>query len=423
MNTGSTTHGSDVDQPVDVAGAALEVALPSAPRSEVAEILRQWSLDAMDLTGSGPTERFDRITRIAKQVLGADDAAITFIDRDRQWYKSETAGKAGSEIPRADSFCTHAIEQSDVFVVPDAQEDDLFRENPLVQAGEIRSYAGQPLLGPGGERIGALCVYSQEAREFTDEEQQTLRDLAVWVQGELAIVTEAAEGMQVQQGLLPAPLRSLAGYQVAGACLPIRSVGGDFYDWYPVSGGAAFTIGGVMGRGVAAAIVAATVRATMRAASRSNGPGHAVETAADAMDSDLVGSASVVTLFHSHLEEETGVLRYVDAGHGLSLIVHRDGTDEHLASWSLPLGAGWETVWEERSTVLRPGDVFVSVSDGVLDAFGGTISGLARVAALARSVSGADAVVAAVLAAASIGAPDDVTVIAVSRDEAFRISG
>jgi serine phosphatase RsbU (regulator of sigma subunit) len=161
----------------------------------------------------------------------------------------------------------------------------------------------------------------------------------------------------------------------------------------------------------------------MRAASRSNGPGHAVETAADAMDSDLVGSASVVTLFHSHLEEETGVLRYVDAGHGLSLIVHHDGRDEHLESWSLPLGAGWETVWEEHTAVLRPGDVFVSVSDGVLDAFGGTISGLARVAALARSVSGADAVVAAVLAAASIGAPDDVTVIAVSRDEAFRISG
>ena len=135
----------------------------------------------------------------------------------------------------------------------------------------------------------------------------------------------------------------------------------------------------------------------------------------------MTSAGAFVTLFHGHLEEETGLLRYVDAGHGLSLVVHRDGRDEHLPSTGVPLGAGYENLWDERTVTLLPGDVFVSVSDGVLDAFGGRLDALARVAALARSAPDAAAVVEAVVAAASYGAPDDVTVIAVRRDEAFRL--
>jgi putative methionine-R-sulfoxide reductase with GAF domain len=422
MNARDMTSEPDAGRSVTQPGTAVDAAAPRGLRSEFSEMVRQWSVDALHLTGTAPTERFDRITRVAQQVLGIDQAAITFIDHDRQWYKADTGGHAGSEIARTESFCTHTIEQSDVYVVPDTEQDPLFRDNTLAKSAGIRFYAGQPLLGPGGEPVGALCVYGSEPREFTETEQQTLRDLALWVQDELAVVSESAEGLQVQQGLLPAPLVSLTGYHVAGACLPLRSVGGDFYDWYPVAGGAAFTFGGVMGRGVAAAIVAATVRATMRASSRSNGAAAAVETAADTLDADLTAAGAFVTLFHGHLEEETGLLRYIDAGHGLSLIVHRDGRDEHLPATGVPLGAGFESVWEERTATLLPGDVFVSVSDGVLDAFGGTLDALARVGALARSAETVDAVVEAIVAAASHGAPDDVTVVAVRRDDAFRIA-
>jgi serine phosphatase RsbU (regulator of sigma subunit) len=305
-------------------------------------------------------------------------------------------------------------------VVSDARTDEMFRDIPTVASGEIASYAGYPLLGPGGERVGALCVFGAESRDFTPTDLRLLHDLAQWVQDELTAEAELARGVQVQQGLLPAPLVSLAGYQVAGASRPVRSISGDFYDWYPAVGGAAFTFGGVMAKSVVAALIAATVRATMRASSRTDGAAAAVENAADTLDADLDGAGVFVTLFHGHLDERSGLLHYVDAGHGLTIVVHADGSAERLDPTGPPLGAGWENTWEERTIHLSPGDILLSVSDGVLDAFGGTLDALAKVGALARGATSAEQVVTAVVAAAGDPA-DDVTVMAVRRDDVIRV--
>ena len=408
-------------QPTDIEpGSAIAVPADQTD-SQLGELMRQWSLDALNVVGTMPTERFDRITRLARHIFGTDRAAITFIDHDRQWYKSETGGLSGTEIARDDSFCTHTIEQPQSMVVPDALTDPRFSAKPSVESGEIRFYAGHPLLGPGGERVGALCVFGAEPKEFTEADHHMLRDLAHWVQDELVVETEQLQGVQVQQGMLPTPLASLAGYQVAGACRPVRAMSGDFYDWYPVAGGVAVTMGGVMSRGVAAALMAATVRATMRASSRFDGVAAAVEGAAETMDADLDGAGVFVTLFHGHLDEESGVLHYIDAGHGLSIVVRAGGSSEHLEPTGLPIGAGWENTQEERTVALRPGDLFVSVSDGVLDAFGGTLQALDRVATFARSAGSAAAVVDAIVEAAAGTASDDLTVIALRRDEVLRL--
>ena len=390
-------------------------------RAEFAELSRQWSLDSLHVVGTPRKERFDRITRLAKQVFGVDNAAITLIDHDRQWFKSHTDPEAAPETTRDESFCTHTIERPDGMVVPDARKDAVLSRKPDVVAGTMTFYAGVPLLGPGGERVGALCVFDAEAREFSTEDRRLLQDLARWVQDELTSEMEISQGAQVQQGLLPAPLVSLAGYQVAGACRPTRALSGDFYDWYPVSGGAAFTLGGVMAQSIVAGVIAATVRATMRASSRFDGAAAAVESAADTLDADLSGAGVFVTLFHGYLDEDSGVLRYVDAGHGLSVIAHADGRNEHLAPTDTPLGSGWENSWPERTTHLRPGDVLVSVSDGVLDALGGTLEVLTHVAALARSSASAAETVAAILAAAGTAASDDLTVLVVRRDEVLAL--
>jgi hypothetical protein len=416
MNVGNDIRDAESEPTTGVPGAAVVLPTAGDGQAELAELTRQWSLDSLNVVGTQPAERFDRITRLAKQALGVEVAAISLIDHDRQWFKSHTGGHSGAEGPRDEAFCAHTIQRPEGLVVTDARTDELVRENPHVVSGMVASYAGYPLLGPGGERVGALCVYGAESREFTPTDLRLLRDLAQWVQDELAAEADLSRGVQVQQGLLPSPLVSLAGYQVAGASRPVRSISGDFYDWYPTVGGAAFTFGGVMAKSVVAALIAATVRATMRAAARTDGAAAAVENAADTLDADLDGAGVFVTLFHGHLDEQLGVLRYVDAGHGLSVVVHADGSTERLDPTGPPLGAGWENVWEERTVHLRPADVFVSVSDGVLDAFGGTLDALARVGALARGATSAEQVVAAIVAAAGAAA-DDLTVMAVRRND------
>jgi serine phosphatase RsbU (regulator of sigma subunit) len=356
---------------------------------------------------------------MARQLLGFEHVSIAFVDHDTHHTKSRL-GAVPEEYSRFGSFCNVAIERPGILVVPDATKDPRFKDSPSVVGGmRLRFYAGHSLEGPGGERVGTICVADTEPREFSEQQAEILRDLAVWVEEELAHSREMSDSTQVQRGLLPQALVTLEGYDVAGMLQPVRAVSGDFYDWYPVRGGAAFTLADAMGKGVPAALVAATVRATMRASSRFDGVAAAVESADEALEADIEGSRTFVTLFHAHLEEKTGILSYIDAGHGLTLLVRADGTTERLASTGLPLGVGWEATWEVSEVEMRHGDLLVSVSDGVLDGLGGALDALDRVADAVRSTSDAKGALAAVAALLGPVPPDDVTLLIVRREPGF----
>lgn len=395
-------------------GAAT--AATAAEHDAVAELARQRALDELRIVDTRPAERFDRITRMASRLLGFDRVEINFVDHDRLWTKASTLG-AGQSVERRDSFCSVTIHHADGLVVPDARTDPRFRDNPFVVGdAAIRFYAGHPIQGPDGQRVGAICVVDTELREFTAHQEVILREIAGWVQDELSLTHELDSSAVVQQGLLPKTLATLEGWEAAGICRPVRVLSGDFYDWYPVRGGAAFTLADAMGKGVPAALISATVRATMRAGSRFDGVAAAVETAADALEADLDSANTFVTLFHAHLDEVSGVLTYVDAGHGLTLLVHADGTSERLASTGLPLGVGWEATWEESQVELRHGDTLVSVSDGVLDALDGTLDALDEVEKAVRAARPeAPAIREAVTALAGPAPPDDLTVLVLRR--------
>lgn len=391
--------------------------------ADVAENIRQQAVDDLHLLDTPHEERFDRVTRLAKQIFGVDVAQISLIDHDRQWLLSGT-GSGNRETPRDVAFCSTTISQAGALVVGDAHEDARFREYPLVTGNPgVRFYAGYPIEAPGGERLGALCLIDSQPRAFTDAEAVLLRELAHWVQNELSATTELDRAAEVQRGLLPKAFISLPGFQVAGGCAPTRAVGGDFYDWYPVGEGAAFTLADVMGKGLGAGIIAATVRAVLRAGSRLGTVGDAVAVAASTLEQDLEEAGSFVTLFHARLDMDTGAVRFVDAGHGLSLVLHADGSSERLTSLGLPLGFGGDVEWEERAVTLGWGDTLVSVSDGVLDLFDGTLASLRDVDEIVRRSATAQTAVDALLALAGTTAPDDVTAIVIRRVDRRRRAG
>jgi hypothetical protein len=400
----------------DIVRAAVPRALPAVQPTSGA--LSRAGSTARDLVQAS-AERFGRITAMAARLLQIDDAAIDLQDGERLWPPFEHADRR-IDGP-ADSLAVLAP-ADELVVVPDTLLDDRFADAPLlVGGGRIRSYAAAALRGPGGGPVGTLSVAGSAPRLFTSADLQTLRDLARWAEDELQLASELARSAQVQRSMLPASLVSFPGWEVAGHCSPVRAVAGDFYDWYPVRGGAAITLADVMGKGMPAALIAANVRAVMRSTAPVNGVAAAVESAAETLETDLDGAGVFVTLFHAHLNEQTGVLRYIDAGHGLTVVLHEDGTTERLAPTGLPLGAGWENSWEERTVRLLPGDALVSVSDGVLDAFDGTLESLRIIEDLARSCSTAAAIVDAVTAAVAGIAPDDVSVVALKRSDVPRL--
>lgn len=145
------------------------------PGNEESRLQKLLSYDILD---TPPEEPFERITRIAAETMGAPIAAVSLIDRDRQWMKSRR-GLDACETPRDLAFCAHAILSDHVLVVEDATQDLRFSGNPLVTGGPaLRFYAGAPLRTPDGFNLGTLCVIDRRPRTLAPSHRQLLEDLA-----------------------------------------------------------------------------------------------------------------------------------------------------------------------------------------------------------------------------------------------------
>ena len=99
--------------------------------------------------------------------------------------------------------------------------------------------------------------------EETTQIGELIRDLN-GVRAQKAAASDLSRAGEVQRALQPKDSEPAPGFEVAGACIPSSTVGGDFYDWYSIEGGLAFTLGGVMGKGVGAGMIAAAVRTSLR---------------------------------------------------------------------------------------------------------------------------------------------------------------
>ncbi len=145
------------------------------------------ALARYDVLDSPAEESFDRITALVRSILDVPMAAVSLIDRDRQWFKSHP-GLPIQETPRNLAFCNHTIRGSSPFVVPDARADGRFCDNPLVtQSPGIGAYAGVPLTSRDGYHIGTLCALDAAPRPFSAREVEILTGLAGIVVDELEL--------------------------------------------------------------------------------------------------------------------------------------------------------------------------------------------------------------------------------------------
>ena len=146
------------------------------------------TLRRYEILDTFPEVAFERITRLTANIFGTPIALISLIDEHRQWFKS-THGIDATETPLHVSFCKHAIQQRDVFVIPDATKDDRFCKNEFVTGDPgIRFYAGAPLRSPLGSQIGTLCVVDKlPRRPLRLTEEQMLEDLAAIVIDQLEL--------------------------------------------------------------------------------------------------------------------------------------------------------------------------------------------------------------------------------------------
>ncbi|MGY0623747.1 MAG: bifunctional diguanylate cyclase/phosphodiesterase, partial [Paraglaciecola chathamensis] len=170
-----------------------------APRPDN-DSMRVNALHQLNILDTKAEERFDRITRLAAHTFDCQFSSISFIDSERQWYKSVFNFDA-TELSRDISFCAYTITNNDVFVINDTHKDDNFKDSEFVtEAPLLRFYAGIKI-SINNYHVGSLCVFDTAPKQFSSTDKRALQDLASMVESELQkeVLTQAAEAMRRYQ--------------------------------------------------------------------------------------------------------------------------------------------------------------------------------------------------------------------------------
>jgi serine phosphatase RsbU (regulator of sigma subunit) len=172
----------------------------------------------------------------------------------------------------------------------------------------------------------------------------------------------------VQRTLLPPPLVHQR-LDLAAEYLPVREIGGDYYDVIPLEAGRiALALGDVMGKGVPAALLAANLKSCLRAHVQA-GQLRPDETLVrvNRLFREVIPKGLFATLLFAVLDWRSGVVEYVNAGHEPGLLLRRDGALVELDSGGTVLGLLEDPAYVTGRESIETDDVLVVFSDGLTD--------------------------------------------------------
>ncbi|MBI3448397.1 MAG: SpoIIE family protein phosphatase [Acidobacteria bacterium] len=289
---------------------------------------------------------------------------------------------SGGSISLSRSIANMVIQNRQAILTTDAQSDERFKMRESVVLQGIRSAMCVPLYD-NKSVIGLVYVDTlNTARSFRPEDLKLLTLLAniaaMKIQNtrlekqaieQQRMEKELEQASDIQKRLLPGGPPTVEGYDISGRADACRSVGGDYFDFVARSDGrTGIVIGDVSGKGMAAALMMASVQAVFRTLY------DIVDSPASLLTSlnrHLIRNASpnkFVSFFYGELDRETGVMRYVNAGHNPPYVVRASGQVDSLKATGVVLGIFENAKFEEREVTLQPGDLLAMFSDGVPEA-------------------------------------------------------
>ncbi|MGA8214750.1 MAG: GAF domain-containing protein [Candidatus Sulfotelmatobacter sp.] len=335
------------------------------------------------------------------------------------------------EIPLGRGLVGQAAETRQAILVPDVSKDPRYIEsNP-----ETRSELAVPLIYKD-KVIGVLDLEHTRRGFFTDDHRRTMMTLAAQVaiaienarlyeeiaRQERRLERDLALARELQMRLLPQTLPKLAHLELAAKFIPARAIGGDLYDFIPYSlSRLGIVIGDVSGKGAPAAIYAALVSGILRShAPIEPGPAEMLSAVNLSLAERRI-EAQFVSLIYAVWDDEHRTLLVANSGLPRPIYVH-DGKNSVIEATGLPLGLFDDADYDEFRFKMKPGDMFVFFSDGILDARNrsGELFGRGRVEKIIAECAGrsADCVVDSLFKAAAehsagVETFDDQTVVAI----------
>jgi serine phosphatase RsbU (regulator of sigma subunit) len=239
-------------------------------------------------------------------------------------------------------------------------------DDPELGKAAIEHGAYAYLVKPvGATQLYLMVVNTLRRRSLEREHRESLARLE-------SMVAERAEQMrraaELQAGMLPASPLKEEGFELAAHFTAAREISGDFYDWYHSAPDRLnITVGDVMGKGLQASLMMATARAALRGAARIEPMDVGITQAAEVMSAALEVNHAYVTVFHCNFNRRSGLIQYVDAGHGHARVLRGSTGQDVLPERSAPIGIFPDTQFLIGKVTLNPGDTLVVFSDGLLD--------------------------------------------------------
>ncbi len=167
--------------------------------SALAEVLhnpeRLAALEATGVLDSEPEACFDRFTQLVRKILYCPVVLISFVDKDRQFFKSADGlpqpYAARRQTPLSHSFCQYVVFSGKALVIEDARRHPLVQNNLAIRDLGVVAYLGMPLTTAEGQTLGSLCAIDVEPHHWTDKEIAILQDIAASVVTEIELRTLA----------------------------------------------------------------------------------------------------------------------------------------------------------------------------------------------------------------------------------------
>jgi sigma-B regulation protein RsbU (phosphoserine phosphatase) len=336
-----------------------------------------------------------------------------------------------NDIPLGRGLVGHAAETRQAILVPDVSKDPRYVEsNP-----ETRSELAVPLIYKD-KVVGVLDLEHTRRGFFTEDHRRTMMTLAAQVaiavenarlyeeiaRQERRLERDLALARELQMRLLPQSLPKMAHLELAAKFTPARAIGGDLYDFIPYSlSRLGIVIGDVSGKGAPAAIYAALVSGILRShAPIEPGPAEMLSAVNLSLAERRI-EAQFVSLIYAVWDDEHRTLLVANSGLPRPVYVH-DGKNTVIEATGLPLGLFDDADYDEFRFKMKPGDMFVFFSDGILDARNrkGELFGRGRAEKVIAECAGrsADCVVDSLFKAAAehsagVETFDDETVVAI----------
>jgi serine phosphatase RsbU (regulator of sigma subunit)/pSer/pThr/pTyr-binding forkhead associated (FHA) protein len=389
-----------------------------------------------ELAGHRPLdELFELILDLSIQAVGAERGVLMTLEGEDLVVRSVRG--VGFRISTA--VRDRVLKEGASLLVRDTALDEAFKSRDSIVGQQVQSVMAVPLQ-TSDRVIGLVNVDSRSfARPFTPDDLDLLTVLAnvaaIRIENQRLALVEHQEQLnsrdleqaaEIQRSLLPRTSPAVPGYEIAGHNLPCRTVGGDYFDFFPYEDGRiGIVLGDVSGKGMPAALLMTALKGGVQVLL--GDPPDDVPSMMSRLDKLVAANFPrnrFVSLFFGLLDPATGQLTYCNAGHNPPLLVRANGTIERLPSCGTILGIFPDMGYEFKTCRLEPGDLLTMFSDGVTEENNpaGEEFGEDRLAKLLidEGARGAAQLVEgirqAVLAwAAGAAAADDVTVVVARR--------